>query len=164
MPYAALRTSLLAARDERQALLDSLFPAGAPTTLMLSLNLPGTRKTGAPARRLFDWGERALLAALPALPLLRGSDQLGPFGIYRSEGDPREAKRRAIGVESGQPAGRLLDIDIYDASGRQVDRSGLGLPPRGCLVCPEPALSCMRAGRHDSDALMARAQELIDAL
>jgi holo-ACP synthase len=165
MSCAALRNSLLAARDRRQALLDGLFPLPLPAALMLSLNLPGERKTGERAERLFAWGERALVAALPTLQLLeRDRDALGPFALFLAPLAAEAAKRLAIAVEQGEPAGRLLDIDVFDAAGRPVDRASLGLPPRSCLICPEPALACIRAGRHTSSSLQQQVQSVIDAL
>jgi len=164
MSYDALRISLLAARDQRQALLERLFPADFPTTLMLSLNLPGDAKSGARAEQLFVWGEQALSGALPLVRALQGSDALGPFALYHSHLPAREAKLIAMEVENGHPAGRLLDLDIYDASGRQLDRAGLGFPPRGCLLCGEAAVACIRAGSHTSKALKAQAHMVIDAI
>lgn len=164
MSYDALRNSLLEARDRRQALLEGLFPAPCPATLMLSLNLPGDEKTGERARRLFDWGEKALLRALPVVLELAGSDPLGPFALYRTQLEARQVKRLVIALESGHPAGRLLDLDVYDQRGRAVDRAALNLSPRSCLLCPEPALACIRVKRHQSQALKARAQAVIDAL
>lgn len=164
MSYAALRISLLAARDQRQALLERLFPADFPTTLMLSLNLPGDAKTGARAERLFVWGEGALSGALQVVRLLQGSDALGPFALYRCTLPTREVKLIAMELEHGHPAGRLLDLDVYDCSGRQLDRAGLGFPPRSCLLCGEAAVACIRAGRHTSKTLKTQANLVIDAL
>jgi len=164
MQLDALRNSLLEARDRRQALLDGLFPSGAPTTLMLSLNLPGDEKTGRRAERLFAWGEAALLAALPVVRFLYGSDRLGPFALYRCEIEARQAKRIAVAVESGEPAGRLLDLDIYQSRGQAVHRAEIGALPRGCLLCPQPALACIRAKSHTSEALKSQAHMVIDAL
>jgi holo-ACP synthase len=166
MQLDALRNSLLAARDRRQALLEGWFPTPAPAqaTVMLSLNLPGDEKTGERAERLFKWGEGVLLEALPILEAFRRSDQLGPFALYRTRVAAREAKLLAIALESGHPAGRLLDLDIYDLLGQPLSRAALQLAPRGCLICAEPALACIRAQRHTSEALMARAHMVIDAL
>ena len=164
MRLDALRNSLLEARDRRQALLNSMFAESFPATVMLSLNLPGDEKTGERAERLFRWGEQSLIEALPILEVYRKSDQLGPFALYRSNMDPREAKLLTIALESGHPAGRLLDLDIYDAAGQPVDRAALKLPPRTCLLCQEAALSCIREQRHTSDALKERVKMVIDAL
>jgi holo-ACP synthase len=164
MWYDALRISLLEARDRRQLLLDSRFPAQFPATVMLSLNLPGDEKIGERAERLFAWGEQALLAAFPVLGAEHRSDALGPFALYRTPLEAIEAKLLAIRVESGHPAGRLLDLDIYDAAGQPVARSTLGLAPRNCLLCKEPALACIRVERHTMEALKTRAHMVIDAL
>lgn len=164
MWYDALRSSLLAARDRRQALLERRFPSEFPAIVMLSLNLPGDRKTGARAERLFHWGERALLAALPAERLHLENDTLGPFALYGVDLAAGAAKLKAIEVETAHPAGRLLDLDIYDPAGRPVDRAGLGLIPRTCLLCSEAAVACIRAQRHLGTELQARAHAVIDAL
>jgi len=160
----ALRSSLLTARDRRQALLERQFPLSRAALVMLSLNLPGDRKTGARAERLFHWGERVLAAALPVEPIHVERDALGPFALYGVALEARQAKLAAIAVETAHPAGRLLDLDLYDASGRPVSRASLGISPRACLLCQEAALACIRAQRHDSALLMARADAVIDAL
>jgi holo-ACP synthase len=164
MRYDALRTSLLEARDRRQALLDELFQVSFPATLMLSLNLPGEQKQGERAGRLFAWGEKALAEALSVVSVWREEDALGPFAIYRSRHIAQETKLCAIALESEYPAGRLLDLDVYDPSGRPVDRASLGLSPRSCLLCPEPALACIRAQSHTSETLVAWTKKVIDAL
>lgn len=164
MSSDALRNSLLAARDRRQELLDTLFPTPFPATVMLSLNLPGAEKTGARAERLFAWGERALLQTMNGSAALRGSDSLGPFALYRTRLLATQVKRLGIALEGAHPAGRLLDLDVYDHAGNQMGRADLDLAPRSCLICREPALACIRAGRHSSDELARAARALIDAL
>lgn len=164
MSLDALRSSLLEARDRRQALLDGLFPTPFPATVMLSLNLPGPAKTGRRAERLFAWGEKALLGVLKAAGTVRGSDELGPFALYRTRLPATQLKRMGVALESMHPAGRLLDLDIYDPSGKALSRSDLEIAPRSCLICSEPAVACIHAGRHSTEELMLRAQAVIDAL
>ncbi|WP_136515073.1 citrate lyase holo-[acyl-carrier protein] synthase [Geomonas edaphica] len=164
MSSDALRNSLLAARDRRQELLDTLFPTPFSATVMLSLNLPGAEKTGARADRLFAWGERALLAAMNGSAAARGHDALGPFALYRTRLLATQVKRLGIALEGAHPAGRLLDLDVYDHAGNQMGRADLDVAPRSCLICREPALACIRAGRHSSDELARAARALIDAL
>jgi holo-ACP synthase len=131
---------------------------------MLSLNLPGACKTGPYADKLFYWGEQALLAALPVRVVQRREDALGPFALYRAQLPAAGVKRVAMELENRGPAGRLLDLDIYDHSGQVVDRASLGFPPRTCLLCPDAAVACIRARRHSSVALQAQAFKVIDAL
>ena len=164
MQLDALRISLLEARDRRQALLDELFPTPSPATVMLSLNLPGAAKSGERAERLFEWGEKALLGVLKTVATVRGSDELGPFALYRTRLQSTQVKRLGIALESMHPAGRLLDLDIYDHDGKALSRTELDIAPRSCLICSEPALSCIHAKRHTTEELMLRARAVIDAL
>jgi holo-ACP synthase len=164
MSCDALRSELLAARDQRQKLLDGLFPSTSASILMLSLNLPGPCKTGPYADRLFYWGEQALLAVLPVIVVQKRSDTLGPFALYQVQQPAASVKRVSMDLENRGAAGRLLDLDIYDHSGQVVDRASLGFPPRTCLLCPDAAIACIRAQRHTSAALQAQAFKVIDAL
>lgn len=95
---------------------------------------------------------------------MRGSDALGPFALYRTRLMATQVKRLGIALESVHPAGRLLDLDIYDHAGKQLSRAGLELPPRPCLVCSEPAVSCIHAKRHSIEELAQKAGAVIDAL
>ena len=158
-----LRNSLLAARDLRQALLESLC-GSAPCLIMLSLNLPGPQKSGERARRLFDFGARQLEGALPVTLLHGAGDPLGPYALFKTELSPRQAKQGTLALESGSRAGRLLDLDVYDHAASPVARALFGLPPRRCLICPEPAVECMRLKRHDSKALLEEVYAIIDEL
>lgn len=164
MSSDALRNSLLAARDDRQALLDGLFPTPFPATVMLSLNLPGPEKTGAHAERLFAWGEKALFSALKVTPELRSSDALGPFAVYRTRLQATQVKRLGMALEAMHAAGRLIDLDVYDHAGLQIGRAELAIAPRSCLICREPALACIHAKRHSTEELALKARAVIDAI
>jgi holo-ACP synthase CitX len=167
-PCDASRLSLLAARDARQAELERWAgAAGArpPALVALSLAIPGAEKAPPGSPELFAWGEAALSGALPRLRrLYRADDALGPFAVFEAAGEPRVVKERCIAVEGAQPAARLLDLDVYGPGLAPVDRAALGLPPRACLCCGEPARECIRAGRHSFAELAARARELLGSL
>lgn len=161
MPYAALRNSLLDARQRRDETLQRQSCAGCGT-IFISLNIPGPQKSPPGSCALLDWGRARLHALLPALrPLERGRDALGPWALARAEADPGALKEVALSVETALPAARLLDIDVYGPGGAPLDRSSLGLPQRPCLLCPEPARQCMRLGRHNASQLQRRVHELL---
>lgn len=164
MSSDVLRNSILAARDARQELLDGLFPTPFPATVMLSLNLPGAEKTGAHAERLFAWGEQELVSAMKVTPAFSGADALGPFALYRTRLQATQVKRLGMALEAMHPAGRLLDLDVYDHAGRQVGRAELDIAPRSCLICLEPALACIHAKRHSTEELALKARAVIDAI
>lgn len=106
--------------------------------------------------------QRQLALTLPGLSILEASfDALGPYAIIALPIDPREAKRRCIALETQQPHSRLIDLDVYSAQGVQIDRASLGVAARCCLVCPSPAVDCIRLKRHSLDQVIARTHELL---
>lgn len=162
MQYAALRNSLLTARDRRQTLLEQAFAVGYPTTVALALNIPGQDKSPPGGAVLFEWGQDRLLRALPRLaPLHREEDALGPWALFGSRLGPSAAKELCIAIEASRPTARLLDIDVYAAPGRPVDRDRLQRPQRTCLICDRPARECIRARCHSEAELIARTHELL---
>lgn len=148
MSSAESRSSILAAREIRQELLDrhrNMFPA----FIFLSLNIPGERKSLPGTEELFAWAVDRLKTSFPDLTLLeKGRDRLGPFALLALHQQAIPVKRLCISLEESHPAARLIDLDVYDRSGVQLGRSALSLPPRPCLVCHQPAVDCMRLGRH----------------
>ena len=88
-------------------------------------------------------------------------DALGPYAIIALMTDPQTAKQRCIGLETAQPAARLIDLDVYSAAGVQIDRASLGFAARPCLVCHCPAVDCIRLKRHSLDEVIAKTHELL---
>jgi holo-ACP synthase len=76
-----------------------------------------------------------------------------PAGRPRGRLQAAGIKLLTVGLEESVPAGRLLDLDVYDVEGLPVDRARLALPERSCLVCPSPARECIRQGRHAAGEL-----------
>ena len=183
MDLHTLRPELLAARDARAATIQRLvagLPAGQ-CLVCASLNSPGPKKNPPGAEALLLRARQGLRGQLMAegrdalgpwmgIVVWReasrwrgGSGQVwrearwrgGSGQVWReaSASRPKGIKQWCVEIEEATPAGRLLDLDVFTRDGRQVDRASLGLPPRRCLVCNEPAVDCMRARRHDSDDL-----------
>jgi holo-ACP synthase len=186
MSFARSRSSLLAARDRREKILgrhlrDNASPAlysfdnlsssanrSSPSTLtstatlFVSLNLPGLRKIRPGTATLFRWALGRLARAFPSLTNLRtGRDVLGPYAILGTDCSARAAKRICVRIEAARPFARLVDIDVYDGAGRQVDRAALGLRARRCLACDRPAAECMRLRRHEAGRIEGIAHELL---
>ncbi|BCR05530.1 apo-citrate lyase phosphoribosyl-dephospho-CoA transferase [Desulfuromonas versatilis] len=153
---------MLAARDRRHLLLQLALRPERAAVLTLSLNIPGAEKQPAGSKGLFQWAERRLGEALPGLKLLyRKTDGLGPYALFATGQQAPEAKRRCIQIENAEPFSRLLDIDVYDPTGRAIDRAALGQTERSCLVCGKPARECIRLGLHQPEELTRRVHELI---
>jgi phosphoribosyl-dephospho-CoA transferase len=183
---ADLQRAFLAARDARQARLDSFLSRAGDRGCVVAVStvIPGPDKKPAGAERLVGagvamlqrpWPEALSLDQEPSPPVnlpgapsiafnfphVHGEDILGEFLFFTAVTDPRRMKERCVALESAAPWGRLLDLDVYDSGGRPVTRRALGLPERTCLVCDEPARDCMRLGRHRAAELWARVEALL---
>jgi triphosphoribosyl-dephospho-CoA synthase len=155
-----MRSSVLAARDGRQAAID-LHLGAWPAVVAVSLGLPGPRKTPPGCAELFAWAVSEVSRTVPgAREIHAAHDALGPFAVLRVPGDPREAKRRCVAIEAAHAGARLVDLDVYAQDGA-IDRASLRLPPRACLCCGAPARECIRLSRHAAGALEARAATLL---
>ncbi len=126
--------------------------------LVCGVNTPGAQKTIHPAPELFNLMLAVVAAELPMRPLAleRTPD---PWMVARVGLGGTEAKRRCVAIEAGHALGRLFDLDIH-ADGRLRSRSGMGLPPRRCLICERPAKVCAAMAMHSAAELLARIGEL----
>ena len=167
MSEAELGTQFLSARDARQQdLLRALAApaaASAASVLLLSTNVPGPEKQRVGLAHLVHRALADLAEVLPLEVVSSRTDLLGPFHLAYSSAPPEAVKRAAVALEAKDPAGRLLDIDVYRTDGSQVDRARLGLPQRACLLCAEPARECIRVQRHSLAELQARVEALLQA-
>ena len=75
-------------------------------------------------------------------------------------GIPKETAAR-IASSFGGGLGRLFDIDVLDAGGKKLSREGLGLPPRKCLLCEQPAHACARSRTHTVMELTERIESIL---
>lgn len=162
MLSAKFALELLEARDQRQDALARVLREGHPTTLFLSLNIPGADKAPPGSSALFAWMQGRLAISFPDFSLqARDCNRLGDYLIAALTTDSITAKRACIGLEESHPAARLIDLDIYSGTGVQVDRASLDLPGRACLHCARPAVECMRSKRHSLEETIGKAHELL---
>lgn len=139
-----------------------MLSEGHPATVFASLNIPGQEKAPAGSSALFLSMLDRLACVFPDLSMRENSsDALGPYAIVALKTDPQTAKKRCIALETGHPAARLIDLDVYSAMGVQIDRASLGFGARSCLVCPCPAVDCIRLKRHSLAEVIAKTHELL---
>ncbi len=162
---AAFAAALLTARDERQRELNCILELAraeeSASLLMISANVPGCEKLRPGISRLLRGALDTLHDAIGLKLLFTGRDLLGPFHLASSNRLPVDAKRAAVLLEAENPSARLLDVDVYGPDGFQVDRAGIGLPPRGCLLCDEAARECILLQRHSNTELLSRVDSLL---
>lgn len=151
-------------RAERQKEMLSRY--GAPV-VSITLVWPGEVKDTDASRYAMEQATRSLddvLEAMSVSPNLRRCDFLvtGAEAIYSVNMDVTALKRLCVGLEEAHPLGRLWDIDVIGIDGRPASRTEIGLSPRTCLVCDEPAHVCARSRAHDVNALLTEIHRSID--
>ncbi len=163
MRYAGSRSSLLAERDARQALLSRALAGAEGCIVAVSLNIPGAVKSLPGTHALFVEAVRRLRETLPeAAEIHSRTDLLGPFSLWSVPADPVSVKEICVAIESAPRRARLFDLDVYSPAGVAVDRATLGLPQRSCLVCDLPARECARLSRHTTETLVREARARLD--
>lgn len=160
-PYAALKTDILDAREQRQWELEQFLKAGHNTVLMLSLNYPGAQKVPTGSGALMAWAQEQIEIGLKAVSVVQSCDAAGMYSLFVTDKDSARCKNFCVETESAFEAARLLDIDVYGRWCGQLDRKALGLQPRRCLLCEQAAVDCIRKGQHDQDAVIRAAQRYL---
>ncbi len=165
-PQPVTLQNMLAARDARAARQRAMTAEHGTPLVCLTMVLPGAVKRGAAIDRGFALGcalvrrqlRAAGMACLAAdvLHLPTGSE-----GYWAVRADAGKLKRIMLDIEEHTPAGRLLDLDVLDESGRKVARGALGYPERTCLLCREPAHACARSRAHDANKVAGKAHALL---
>jgi holo-ACP synthase len=155
---------LLAARDARKALLEGFFASGLPSLVVATMNIPGSVKSSALICRAFDLALQDLLVELGSgqlLLLCKEAPATGPYAVFSiAEGiAARSMKRQLTAFEDDHPIGRWLDLDVWLEDGTSLGRKELGMKPRRCFLCGEPALSCRRNATHTIGELRAFTKE-----
>ena len=138
------------ARAQRQQALLARF--GCPV-ICFTMNIAGPVKTGPEIRRAFLRGDALLCRQLAQAGLSCRYRAVvhkptGDEALYAVQASPASLKAITVALEDRDPLGRLYDMDVLEPGGHKVDRAALGLPPRRCLLCQQPAAVCARSRAH----------------
>lgn len=162
MPYAELRNSILKARQQRwDTLLTMAENLENGCIITIAGNAAGATKDSPVLRGLISHAEMRMVDDAKALALGAYGDAAGYIVFMRSPLTMVKAKEKAVSIEHEHEWNRLLDIDIYGRNGSSADRSTMGLAPRRCLLCGEPAADCIRTQRHDYCDIIGETERLL---
>ena len=171
---------LLQSRDNRaQHQKDLLGAHPGKSLLCLTVQLPGPEKRNACSLAVARAGVEAIRAAFSAEYEELRDLETGYEAYFLVGLPPADAKRLACRIEDTHPLGRLMDIDVLSTFSAQnvdgmpnnpvastktaqiVDRAAMGLPPRRCLLCGNPARYCMRARTHTRQELLDKIEQMV---
>lgn len=157
---------VLHAKEQRvlrqNALLDR-FPH--MSLISLSVNIPGSLKLSHEAVVIFECMRQAIQKRLKQTSYKVLHEEFHRFrsgaeGLIVIDTPALELKSMMCFIEEHHPLGRLMDIDVLDATAQSVSRTALGLTPRRCLVCNEDAKRCARMQAHTYESLHAEIKRL----
>ncbi|MCG8480946.1 MAG: citrate lyase holo-[acyl-carrier protein] synthase [Spirochaetales bacterium] len=179
-----MQTEILAAREERADRTRRFIARLRLPVIVLTINVPGSDKNEPWVADALTQGRHAVEAELETrgwvVQAAQGCDSAaGPeWRATIADGSDLEnvpsrdtgrrpisfgveIKRMTVYIEEAHPIGRLLDIDVFDDDLTSIGRSDLGLPPRRCLICDNPAHECARSRQHAPAQLRSKIAELM---
>lgn len=154
---------LLASRDARAAHQQALLDAWPGHSLIcLTVQFPGPIKRSASALVVGGAGMAALLDKFGSVVRhAQVRDLETGYEAYLVVPLPALlVKKTCCQIEDTHPLGRLMDIDVLE-TGHLLDRASVGLPPRRCLLCDQPARYCMRARTHTTEELLRKIEQMV---
>ena len=149
---------VLAAREKRWEKRLALVTSRKSCLVTITLCLPVAYRTQVAYEALFhdlcDQFQKILMTngiRISHEGFMTGED--GPACFLTTDTEASQVKQVCVAAEDSMPGGRMLDIDVMDREGNPIGRSELGLPPRKCFICEEPAAVCVSRKRHSKDEL-----------
>ena len=155
---------VLHARDERAGRQQMLLARHHAPLISFTMNIAGEIKYDPQIRRAFEEGIRRILRQtermnLSILERIETTEFTGCEALFSVQADAQALKEAMCLIEESDALGRLLDIDVLDASGAHLSRGS----ERLCLICGKPARACARSRAHDASALFQQAHEIIES-
>jgi len=130
--------------------------------ILVKANIPGFDKNIKEAGvlvRVFE-GEIARNVKTTAREFAHSFD--GPYVIFGFQNDNRvELKKKLVEIESTHPLGRFIDFDLHVDEQQSMTRKSIGVRQRGCFLCNNDAIVCMRNQTHRVEELLACVEKSI---
>lgn len=160
--------AILNEKEARWHRVIQLYNEWKEPVIVGSVVMPGPDKNAPCAEIIFRELEEALKRLSGVWPPLHREVLRGVSGpaiiLVLAQDDARLLKRAAVDIEDSSAAGRLFDIDVYDADGSPVSRVELGFSERRCLVCGGLVSECRRGAKHALNEVMGKIEEIIKML
>lgn len=157
---------ILLAKEERAKRQQELLRLYHSSVVSISANMPGGIKYNEDTVHLIYDAISQFREQMRDFQLIIREERIchsltGPTAFMAIEGDAGLLKGIAINIEENLKYGRLLDIDVFDREGRQINRSVQGIKQRSCFVCSQPAVVCIRSEAHPREEVGVSATALL---
>ena len=164
-PEVELKDMLLAREQRVQRREDGLAHYRMPM-ITFSVVMPGPVKLCPMSELIAEEADRAVCERLSALGweshlLWSHNAPSGPEALFAVACEADLLKKAMVELEESHPLGRLWDLDVHGADGQAISRRDIGLAPRRCLICDQPAHACARSRRHEIKDIMRAMEERI---
>lgn len=143
---------ILQAKEERKKRQVDMRQKYGTTIVSITINMPGPVKDRPVVRQLRDYAVAEVTKRLTVNAVWSVNFMTGPEALLSVQEDGNFTKNTCVNIENNHSFGRLLDMDVFDAAGKQISRSDKG-QARTCLLCGEKAVLCMRARKHNLSEL-----------
>lgn len=158
---------VLAAKEERAQLQAELRVKYNSPVVSITANIPGAVKYSEETVDLVYCALAKMRRQIKEAHFILWEERLyhlntGPVALIAVEGNAQVIKELGISLEEGVQYGRLIDIDVFDAAGRQINRAILGLKERSCFVCGANAVACMRSHAHQQAEVFSAVKKLLN--
>ncbi len=157
---------ILAAKEKRAQLQEELRIKNNSAIISITANIPGAVKYSDETVDLVYSAVVKMRYKLREAHLVLREEQVhhlatGPVALIAVAGAAGVIKEFGVSIEEELNYGRLIDIDVFDASGRQIDRALQGLRLRSCFVCGGNAIACMRSQAHQQEEVVSAVKKML---
>ncbi|OHE25214.1 MAG: holo-ACP synthase CitX, partial [Tenericutes bacterium GWA2_35_7] len=145
-----MHDTILAAREQRAKTIELWLHQGHELVLSIRANMPTELRESHEAYLVVRFFESLIKKRYTISDTIRFDSSDGPYTLFSlSLLNAKQFKRDLIQLEESIPLGRLIDLDLWQTPDQLWTRSSLGIPPRKCYLCDQPAHQCVRSRKHD---------------
>lgn len=165
-PRKVTLADVLADKEKRAQLQAQLRDRHDAAVVSITINMPGPVKYTIDTVNLLYHAVNELRRRIWEMQVPICEERVlhlptGPVAVLAVAGDAAAIKAIGMAVEQATKYGRLMDVDVFDSEGRQMNRAAAGNGARSCFVCLRPAVECMREQTHSLQDVMAAACSMI---
>ncbi len=157
---------ILAAKEQRAQLQNALRELYKSAVVSITVNMPGPVKYTTETVELLQYAVNELRQKIMTASFELYEERTlhlitGPTALLAVQGPANALKEIGMAVEQSTTYGRLLDIDVFDGEGRQINRESGGTGARQCFVCKRTAIECIRERTHSRQEIQTAVNKLL---